>query len=123
MKIERRQLAEVFLDIIQHSSAAVATKKIATYLVATHRVNELDAIMRDVETIRAKKGQVEINAVSAFPLRGDIKRQVAKLFGAKHALFHEVIDKSVLGGVRFESLDKRLDLTLENKLNILRTAK
>lgn len=125
MKLTRRQLASVVLDYTDSAeSTSVASRNIAAYLIENRRVSELDALLREVSALRtARSGQVEISAVSAFPISGDIKREVANIFGAKRAVFNESLDNSVLGGARFESLDKRLDLSLRSKLNRLNSVK
>ena len=122
MKLPRKKLAEIFLEFINQSPKLnEAVVKIAAYLVETRRAGELRAILREMEALRSQTiGVVEINAISAFKLEHDIKEQVAKLFDVKRAIFHEAVDESVLGGARFETLNKKVDLTLKHKLDQLK---
>ena len=100
-------------------------EEIAAYLLAEHRVGELDSILRDILQYRMDNGVVEVNVVSAFKLtdkiREDITTQVDAMYpGPRAIIISHRYDKSVMGGVRLEFANQQLDLSVRSKLNRLK---
>lgn len=126
MKTLRRDIADV---IATKSLRTFNIKKLsqstAAYLLEENRVNELEPILRDIQTIRAENGYVEVTAFSAHALtdrtRSDITLQVKLLYPkAKHIVITEQLDSRIVGGVRIEFPNQQLDLSIETKLNKFR---
>jgi F0F1-type ATP synthase delta subunit len=96
--------------------------EIAAYLLDENRVGELDSLLRDIQQYRADDGTVEVLALSAHPLTGDIKtdieRQVRSVYPeAQQIIITEVHDENVIGGVKLQLAHEQLDLTVRSKLN------
>lgn len=124
MKAPRTRLASTIADRTLNKSGntqQLATE-IAAYLMSEGRVSELDSILRDVQVDWAQAGYVEVVARSSHPLaaavKADITKRVAKLYPeAKKIIVTEVLDPSVIGGVRLSLANQQLDLSIEAKLN------
>jgi F-type H+-transporting ATPase subunit delta len=120
-KPTKRQIAQAALELSGKVSQAKLSKDLAAYLVAERRSGELDAIMRDLKTLRERSsGTQEVTVTTAFPASDKVKKQVKELLGGGRVIMNEVIDKSVIGGVRMEASDYYLDLTVRNRLNKLK---
>jgi F-type H+-transporting ATPase subunit delta len=123
MKITRTKLASVIAEKLQRTDDVIAlSKEIATYLLSQGRISDLDSILRDVMQFRADQGFVEVVATDAHALsdavKTDIKATVQKLYpGANQIIISEVVDTSVVGGVRLEFANSQLDLSVRSKLN------
>lgn len=126
--VPRKQIAQSIAEMIDAgASSNRIAKKIAAYLMYERRTREIDALLRDVQNIRAKHGTIEATATSAFPLSSEVKRAITKLIQAEfehadHVIINEDIDQSVLGGDRVEAPGKQLDTTIRTKLNKLKQA-
>lgn len=131
-KVPRRVLAEAvaahlyFTDVHQTPEYVrdreEYIRSIASYLLETRRTGELDSILRDISTDWARVGYVEVLARSVHPLddaaRQDIIAQVKSLYpDAEKVVVTEIIDPTVVGGVRLSVADRLLDLSIEAKLN------
>lgn len=122
MKIARHRIASALADQIGTLPTAKLSQEIAAYLLAERRTGELNSLMRDIMQDRADKGIVEVAAVTAYPLTPEtlaaITREVKTAMPqAKSVIVSEQIDASVVGGVRLEFPNQRLDLSVRNKLN------
>ena len=123
--VSKKQLADIVVNYIaQGISHEKVTKMLAEYLVAESRTRELDSIMREVNKRRSQKGVIEATAVSAYPLSANNKQLIKAVFVQNQSKFilNEVIDPNVVGGVRVETTDQQMDLTIRHKLNQLKTA-
>jgi F0F1-type ATP synthase delta subunit len=117
----RKQLAEAVLKLSQKYSQKTAASKLAAYLVRERRSGELDAIMREAVRLRQQRsGTEEVTLTSRYKLSEAQKKHLAGLFGSKKAVINEVINDDVVGGVRLESSDRLLDLTVRSRLNSLK---
>ena len=97
------------------------SKSLASYLQQENRTGELDAIMREVKFLRQKQDSIiEADVTSAFPISNTTKKNIVDIFGSK-TLINEEIDKDVIGGVRVETNEHLLDLTVRNRLNQLKS--
>jgi F0F1-type ATP synthase delta subunit len=123
MKQSRRKLAQTIADrTIKAEQGGRLATEVAAYLLAEHRVNELDSILRDVQADWAAAGYVEVLAYSAHPLttgvRTQIEREVTKLYPDAHRIvITEINDLDAIGGVRLTVANQQLDLSIEAKLN------
>ena len=125
-KFSRNDLAQYIADNIDDTDSVA--NKVAGFLIDNNKTSELGSIMRDVTSLRAsEKGVVELTATSAFALDSEAKLMIEKLTeehfkNVKKIIIHEVIDKSVIGGVNIDFANANLDLTIRAKLNKLREA-
>lgn len=118
----RRDIASVVAAMCDQSNSDGVARAVASYLIAERRSSELDAIMRLVRTIREQNGVHEVTATSAFALSTHAKREIISQSGGKNVILNEVIDPDVIGGVRVETSDTQLDLTVRNRLQHLMNA-
>lgn len=119
----RQELATAILHIWNKRSEKVAAQTIAAYLVDNRRTGELDAIMREVARLRQQQdGVTEVTATSAHKLNDSARKAIKSLLGNKKLIINEVVDSEVLGGVRLETSELSLDLTVRNRLNQLKAA-
>lgn len=123
--VSRLELAEIIGERTLHEPMGALKTAIAAYLLEENDVSELDSLMRDVLAYRAAHGFVEATLFSAHPLTDAVRKDVANLLrqeypNAKSISMNEMIDHSVVGGVRIELAGKELDLTVRAKLNIFK---
>jgi F0F1-type ATP synthase delta subunit len=123
MKQPRHKLAQAIADKTLDKGVNKAySRKVAAYLLSERRVSELDSILRDVQSDWAEAGHVEVIAESAHPLtpaiRKDITAQIKRVYPkAQEIVINEVLDESVIGGVRLSLAHDQLDLSVEHKLD------
>ena len=121
-KASRRDIAAVILALSDKYSDKKLANAVAAYVVDERRTSELDAILREVSKLRSEQtGIVEATITSAFPVSDKLKKQIKSLLEQDKLVINEVIDKDVIGGVRVETSEKSLDLTVRNRLNKLKT--
>ena len=60
---------------------------------------------------------MQVTVTSAHTVADDVKAQLASLLGADNPSFTDVIDPSVIGGVKAVSGENQIDLTVRAKLN------
>ncbi|HUD08288.1 MAG TPA: F0F1 ATP synthase subunit delta [Candidatus Saccharimonadales bacterium] len=123
MKIPRHTLAHLLAQKSLHQGITDDDDlQIAAYLLATNRTNEVNSLLRDIQSEWAKDGYVNITAISANPLSSTDKSDIDKLI---HSLYpksktinlSERIDKNLIGGVRIEFARYQLDLSILGTLN------
>jgi F0F1-type ATP synthase delta subunit len=124
MKTPRTRIARLLADKTLGSNVdpKQLSREIAAYLLETRRTGELASLLRDIEAEWAARGYVEVLAYSAHPLttsvRSSITNQVQGLYPeAKKIIITEVIDDTILGGVKLVVANRQLDLSVQSKLN------
>lgn len=123
MKTPRHQISGIIAaDTLRKGVSKQYARKIAAFLLAEHRVNDLDSIVRDVQADWADAGHLEVIADSAHELtpavKTDITRKVRQFYpSVKQIAVEERRDPDVLGGVRLNLPGRQLDLTARAKLN------
>ncbi len=123
-KISRRKLAEFVVDSFERgNSLSHAVDQLAAYLVETGRVREANLVVRMIETVLSERGTVIVRVTSAHSLSEALRRDVEAQVSATKVLYEEIIDPSVIGGVRIETPGQLLDATMKRKLLALRQAK
>jgi len=74
--------------------------------------------------INKEEGVLEVKVSSAEKLYDDTKKTLRQTlkerYGAQEINFTEVIDESLIGGVRVEANDEVIDLTVKNKIKKLK---
>ncbi len=124
-KATTRQIATAVNELLNSKLPADKIAQIvAAYLVSERRTKELDSLMRKLLELRAQSGSYEAEVTSAFELSDQIRRELEQIIKATHKNARQVImnsqrDQSLLGGVRLETPDIQLDLTLRAKLRHL----
>lgn len=95
--------------------------KIARYLTAARRSSELGAIMRKVIKLRSQEsGITEVTITSATPISDRQKKSIQSILGVQKMVTNEVVDPAVIGGVRVETADSEIDLTVKSQLKQLK---
>lgn len=124
MKIPRHKIADFLAQrsLQPGVDPAALSREVAAYLLETGRTGELSSLARDIMQRRAEQGVVEVTAVSAHPLTSDLKKEIKEKIRvfypqAKKISINESVDPDVLGGVRLELANERLDLSVRSKLN------
>ncbi|HET8690457.1 MAG TPA: F0F1 ATP synthase subunit delta [Candidatus Saccharimonadales bacterium] len=124
MKIKRHELATV---INRHLSGAEPfdAKQIAAYLMSSGRERELDSLVRDIMSVRADTGIVELTAISAHRLDAEALKRVEAVVKsirpeAKEVVINQEIRPSLIGGIRLKMVHHELDLSLRGRLNQLK---
>jgi len=122
---KRLELAGVIAKMLDSTkdSKQLATQ-IAGYLLDEHQTKDVEAIMRDVMTTRARTGVIETAVTTAFPLSSQVKSEVQALLTkeyptAKQFVLQQTVDPDVLTGIRIQTPDKQLDETARGKLENL----
>ncbi len=123
--IPRRKLALYVTE--QLLAGHNVTKELAAYLLDEHRTREANLIVRDVKVALADRGVLFADIDSASALSEQSRAAIADFLkhatGAKEVHLDESVDANLIGGVRIETPDKRLDTTLRNRLNQLTSSK
>jgi F0F1-type ATP synthase delta subunit len=122
-KISTKALARYAADQIESGKdPAVIAKQVAALLLQERRSRDVGTFGRLLESELAQRGTTQVVITSAAPVDNVIKERLADMLGAKKALFHEVIDDSVIGGVHASTLDAQLDLTIAGQLKAFKQA-
>ena len=123
MKTPRVRIASTIADqTLSEGASKEYAREVAAYLLSEDRVDELESLLRDIQADWAERGYVEVLARSAHPIteevRSDIADRIRPLFPASDTIrVTDIIDSSVIGGVRIQLADRQLDLSVEAKLN------
>lgn len=119
-RLTRRKIAlHVAERLVAGEPVPKALKTAAAYLVDSGRTRERELLVRDIEDILAEKGTTVADVTTAFPLSDEVRREVLSLVGKK-AQLREVVDPSVLGGIKIDLPGKQYDGTIRRKLTALR---
>lgn len=127
-RISRRKLAtHAAKRIASGDSVQAVLDEMAAYLTDARRKNEAELVVRDIEIALLSQGIVLGTAVSARPLTDVAKNELeayvkSAYVDVKTVTLREVVDTSVIAGVRLELPDKQLDSTVASKLEKLKVA-
>ncbi len=120
-KLSRKELAEAIARLIHDDDTADLAREVASYLIAEKRVKDLDSLMRDVARIRQEQyGITEATATTALPLQDEVKRDIKTYLKADSLILNEEQDSALVGGLRLESGDSQLDVSIHNRLRKLK---
>ena len=121
MKYQKKAVANYIADQLQAGqNKTELVSHIAALLVSERRSKELTALMRAVEQELTFRGTTQVVITSARPLLESQKQELARLLGVSKPVFHEIIDQTVLGGVKASTAEKQVDVTLTNRLKVLK---
>lgn len=90
--------------------------KITAFLLEERRSRDMPAVLRAVDEELARRGSSQVTITSAHAVSEQAKKQLAELLEVKNPSFHEIIDLSVIGGVKARSGETEIDLTVKAKL-------
>ena len=117
-RISIKQLAEYAVDQLEAgTSGAGVARKIASYLLQERRSRDTSLLFRAIEKELDERGSTQVVVTSAHEVSDATKKQLADLLGAKNPVFDEVIDSSVIGGVKARAGESEIDLTVRTRLN------
>ncbi len=125
---KRIELAGVIATMLQTTDdSKKLAAQIAGYLLQEHHTKDVDAVMRDVMTARARQGIIETQVTTAFPLSSQVKEQVLALLkkeypAAKQFVLQQSVNPQVLAGIKLQTPDKQLDETARGKIDQLITS-
>ena len=127
-KLKRTELAEVINRLVSQSkNQKHLAKEIAGYLVETHQIQESEALIRNITSLRQEQGMVEATVTTAFPVSAPLENQLKTIIKSEYphatqiSLYNQV-EPEVLSGVVIETIDRQLDQTARGKLNKLMMA-
>lgn len=121
MSANYTDIAKGFVAQMDSKGAKKATEQLAAYMLENRLHAQTTEILESIQAeYQRVHGIVEATTASVHPLTADLKKRiqaiVAKKTNAKKVVLHELIDPSVLGGVKINAPDMELDLTLKTKL-------
>lgn len=126
VRLSRRKLAAHVADQLVAGKKNVV-EELAAYLVETHRSNEYELIVRDIEYALSDRGVLVADVAAAHELSSDSKDAIISYLQAvtkaKDIQLRPTVDESLLGGVRITSSIGELDGTLKRKIMTLRASK
>lgn len=102
-------------------------KSLAAYLITERRQADTQAIVRELEKLLLEeRGKLYVHATVANSLSDQQISQIKDIFAsnstAKDVIIQQTIDKDVIGGVRLQTADQQLDLTVRRQLQLLKNA-
>lgn len=123
-KVTRNQLAKAFVALVNQQNYSGLLNELAQELVVSHRVSEMDLLVRDInrELLRQKR-HLETTVTSVHSLEDNIvkavERQLMHQTGAETvgAVFRQ--DPNLVGGLVAETPDELIDFSLKFKLEQL----
>ena len=124
-RLSRRKVAALLADEL--IAGQNVTNKLAAYLIESKKTRELSLYVRDIEAALSDRGALLANIASSHQLADDTQNTIVdylkKKTGAKNVYLRQDVEPSLLGGVRIETPDQRLDTTLRHRLNQLTASK
>lgn len=124
-RLSRRKIAAYFADELIAGRSIV--KPLAAYLVESKRTREQSLVVRDIEAALAERGVLLADVATSHELTADTKNTIITYLKdetkAKDVRLRQSVDPDLLGGVRIETPDKRLDSTLRHRINQLTASK
>lgn len=127
-KISRRQLAKYAVDeLVKGISSAVLAKHLGAVLVSTKRANQGEQLIEDVRFELEARGLWTRGVITtAFPLDNQLKTELDKFIRNSSKVnaveINEIIDKTVIGGIRIDTAGRSWDHTIKRRLTDIREA-
>lgn len=124
-RLSRRKVALHLADELIAGNNVV--DKLASYLLETKQVRELSLYVHDIESALSEHGILIADVSSSYQLEKETEDKLTdylkKESKAKEVHLRQHLDSNVLGGIRIETPDERLDSTLRHRINQLTTSK
>ncbi|QQS18227.1 F0F1 ATP synthase subunit delta [Candidatus Saccharibacteria bacterium] len=123
-KLSRRKIAQYVAEHVPSGRVPEQVmNEVAAYLVETRRVREAALVVRAIEDALFERGIAVVTVTSARPLDDELRQAVTAQVGMRDVYLRELVDPTVLGGIRLQTADASYDGTLAHKLNGLAAAK
>lgn len=125
MSVSATTLARTVLGRLESGQkSSDLASSLAAYLIEERQVDMLPTLLREMQRLQLQNRNIcYVHATSAFPLEAAQLKQIEKKFqartGATTVIIEQTIDKDVIGGVRCETADQLLDLTVRRQLQRL----
>ena len=125
-RLSRRAMAEyIATGLIDGKSKNALLAQLAAYLVETRRTKELELIVRDIEFNLSEKGVVQTTITSAYDLTSETKKALEAFVKsetkASTITVTNIVEPTVLGGVKISIPGRELDQTVAHQLTVLKT--
>ena len=122
-RISTNELAKYAVDQLESGVESPAlARQIAAYMLEERRSRDMPVLMRAIDEELARRGSEQVVITAAHETSDDVKKQLATLLAVKNPVFSEVINPSVIGGVKARSGETQIDLTAKAKLKSFRSA-
>lgn len=122
-KVTTNELAMYAVDQLEAGvQSPTLAKQLAAFMLEERRSRELPTVLRAIDEELVRRGSAQVTITAAHTVSDETKKQLAALLEIENPQFTEVIDPSVIGGVKARSGEKEVDLTVRNKLNKFKTA-
>lgn len=100
------------------------TTSLAAYLIEEKQVGNLGAIVREIERLLLEnRDKLYLHVITAHEIDQSVYDSMIEMFkkqsGASEVIVEHLINPDVIGGVRCETADQRLDLTVRRQLQRL----
>lgn len=122
----RRRLAGYVSEQLIAGNSQII-EQLAAYLHESGRAKEVDLLVRDIENALEERGVVLAKTSSAFGLddstRLDVKAMLEKRYDSRNVLIEDVVDPTLLGGIKIRTAGEEFDRSLKRKINRLRAMK
>ncbi len=120
--IPRRRLAVFAANAIIDGTRPNIIQELAALLIEERREREATLLAREIEDDLSTRGIVVATVTSAHSLSDSLRHEIAALVSRPTDIvkLREVIDASVVGGVRIETASQELDATVTKKIHDLR---
>jgi F-type H+-transporting ATPase subunit delta len=117
----RRQLANYAVERILSRQTNQMAESLAAGLIVINKQKEVDLLMSDINQILEDRGlRAKATITSTRPLSEDLKSEITdsvkKLAAVDKVKLEEVIDPSLIGGIRIETANHSLDGSLKSRL-------
>jgi F0F1-type ATP synthase delta subunit len=127
-KLSRRSLAIYGADqLLANKTPGAVAKELASVLIASRRQNQSEQLVDDIawelETRgRIANAQVTSARILSDALRKQISAHIKSAAKVQQVLLDEIVDKSVIGGLKIDTAAHSWDKTLRRKLIQIREA-
>ena len=128
INLSRRQLAHYAADqLLSNHSLRKVSQEMASVLVQTKRANQAELLARDIAWELEQRGKVANAHVTAARnlsdnLREQITAYVKKAAKVDQVVIDELVDESVIGGIRIDTAMHSWDKTLKRELTDIQEA-
>jgi F-type H+-transporting ATPase subunit delta len=122
--LSNKNIASAIYESFIEKGKDLPFDKVVQFLVRKKLFSKRKAILRELEKIEnEKKGIINAKVYTSTPLKEDFKNTIKSAlknkYKSKEALLKEIIDKSILGGIKIEVGDEVIDMTVLGRLTKL----
>lgn len=124
MKSSPKDLALATLSVARTRDMKTAAKGLFKHLQKHHLIKLVPQILVELNKAEELSGQVTAKVYSANKINDSelslLKSKIKKMAAAEKVEINNIIDKSLIGGLKITFQDKIIDQTLKNRVNLLR---